>query len=414
MALVCHTGLACRAWGAQTSTRDGRGKEDRGRGSCKLVERFAHNAQAGQHNSRSITKKWTAMAAQTTTKQVAENSAESALLEALIGVQGRGRSASKQQLQEIAEAVSALEAEGGVPNPTASSLIEGRWQLIYTTRPGTASPIQRTFVGVDAFTVFQEILLRSTDNSRVANIVKFSEKIGELKVEAAATIESGQRILFRFDKAAFTFKFLPFKVPYPVPFKLLGDEAKGWLDTTYLSPTGTLRISKGNKGTTFVLQKTLDPQQRLLQAISAKGDVEKEIEELVRLNPITNTTDFSAFAGKWRQLWSSQAAEANWLQKATSGIPNWQIVEGKTGRFENLVRFLPGFQLRAKAQSEEVSKQRLEVKIEGVDLEVGPFCIPFKITAAGYTDLLYLTEKIRITKGNRGSIFVHCREQDSD
>jgi hypothetical protein len=65
-----------------------------------------------------------------------------------------------------------------------------------------------------------------------------------------------------------------------------------------------------------------------------------------------------------------------------------QIVEGKTGRFENLVRFLPGFQLRAKAQSEEVSKQRLEVKIEGVDLEVGPFCIPFKITAAGYTDLL--------------------------
>jgi hypothetical protein len=32
----------------------------------------------------------------------------------------------------------------------------------------------------------------------------------------------------------------------------------------------------------------------------------QEIEELVRLNPITNTTDFSAFAGKWRQLWSSQ------------------------------------------------------------------------------------------------------------
>jgi hypothetical protein len=65
-----------------------------------------------------------------------------------------------------------------------------------------------------------------------------------------------------------------------------------------------------------------------------------------------------------------------------------QIVERKTGRFENLVRFLPGFQLRAKAQSEEVSNKRLEVKIEGVDLEVGPFCIPFKITAAGYTDLL--------------------------
>lgn len=36
----------------------------------------------------------------------------------------------------------------------------------------------------------------------------------------------GMRIDFQFDRAAFTFKFLPFTVPYPVPFKLLGDETK--------------------------------------------------------------------------------------------------------------------------------------------------------------------------------------------
>lgn len=65
--------------------------------------------------------------------------------------------------------------------------------------------------------------------------------------QAAATIENGKRILFQFDRAAFSFNFLPFKVPYPVPFRLLGDEAKGWLDTTYLSPSGNLRISRGNK-----------------------------------------------------------------------------------------------------------------------------------------------------------------------
>lgn len=66
-------------------------------------------------------------------------------------------------------------------------------------------------------------------------------------MQAAASVKDGKRILFRFDKAAFSLKFLPFKVPYPVPFKLLGDEAKGWLDTTYLSNSGNLRISKGNK-----------------------------------------------------------------------------------------------------------------------------------------------------------------------
>ena len=67
--------------------------------------------------------------------------------------------------------------------------------------------------------------------------------------QAAATVKDGKRILFRFDKAAFELKFLPFKVPYPVPFRLLGDEAKGWLDTTYLSESGNLRISRGNKVT---------------------------------------------------------------------------------------------------------------------------------------------------------------------
>jgi len=33
-------------------------------------------------------------------------------------------------------------------------------------------------------------------------------------------------------------KFLPLTIPYPVPFRLLGDERKGWLDVTYLSTDG--------------------------------------------------------------------------------------------------------------------------------------------------------------------------------
>lgn len=41
---------------------------------------------------------------------------------------------------------------------------------------------QRTFVGVDYFSVFQEVYLRTND-PRVSNIVSFSDAIGELKVE---------------------------------------------------------------------------------------------------------------------------------------------------------------------------------------------------------------------------------------
>ncbi|KAJ0020686.1 hypothetical protein Pint_31320 [Pistacia integerrima] len=112
---------------------------------------------------------------------------ENQLIDALIGIQGRGKSASPQQLNDVERAVKVLEDSPGVPDPTGSSLIEGRWQLMFTTRPGTASPIQRTFVGVDNFSVFQEISLRIND-PRVSNIVKFSEAIGELKVEVRSYI----------------------------------------------------------------------------------------------------------------------------------------------------------------------------------------------------------------------------------
>uniref|UniRef100_A0A2P2LZ14 Putative plastid-lipid-associated protein 12ic n=1 Tax=Rhizophora mucronata TaxID=61149 RepID=A0A2P2LZ14_RHIMU len=107
---------------------------------------------------------------------------ENQLINALIGIQGRGKSATPQQLNDVELAVKVLEGLEGVPEPTNSSLIEGRWQLMFTTRPGTASPIQRTFVGVDFFSVFQEVNLRTND-PRVCNIIKFSEAIGELKVE---------------------------------------------------------------------------------------------------------------------------------------------------------------------------------------------------------------------------------------
>ena len=79
-----------------------------------------------------------------------------AILDAIKGAKGRGKSGiSQEQLERLELAVAALEADGGVPAPVASPLLEGRWRLLFTTRPGTASPIQRTFTGVERFSVFQ-------------------------------------------------------------------------------------------------------------------------------------------------------------------------------------------------------------------------------------------------------------------
>ncbi|CAI9106697.1 OLC1v1005907C1 [Oldenlandia corymbosa var. corymbosa] len=249
---------------------------------------------------------------------------ESSLIDALIGMQGRGRSASPKQLQEVERAVQVLENLGGVPDPTSSSLIEGRWQLMFTTRPGTASPIQRTFVGVDSFAVFQEVYLRTND-PRVSNIVKFSDSVGELKVEATATTKDGKRILFQFDRAAFAFKFLPFKVPYPVPFRLLGDEAKGWLDTTYLSQSGNVRISRGNKGTTFVLQKETDARQKFLSVVFSGVGVKEAIEEFISLNKKDSGAEMELIEGEWQMIWSSQVETDSWMENAANGLMGMQV-----------------------------------------------------------------------------------------
>ncbi|KAL3767285.1 hypothetical protein ACHAW5_002088 [Stephanodiscus triporus] len=62
------------------------------------------------------------------------------------------------------------------------------------------------------------------------------------------------RVRFVFDEGRFEFGN-KITLPYPVPFRnpLFRDAVKGWIDVTYLSDR--VRISRGNKGTTFVLRK---------------------------------------------------------------------------------------------------------------------------------------------------------------
>ncbi|GLT76573.1 hypothetical protein SLA2020_482260 [Shorea laevis] len=325
---------------------------------------------------------------------------EKQLVEALIGIQGRGKSASPQQLSEVERAVKVLEGLEGVPDPTSSSLIEGRWQLMFTTRPGTASAIQRTFVGVDFFSVFQEVYLR-TDDPRVSNIVKFSDSIGELKVEAAASIKDGKRILFQFDRAAFSFKFLPFKVPYPVPFRLLGDEAKGWLDTTYLSPSGDLRISRGNKGTTFVLQKKTEPRQNLLAAISTGTGIKES----------TATDGQELLEGEWQMIWSSQVETDSWLENAGNGLMGKQIV--KDGRLKFIVNMLPGVRFSMNGKYVKSGTKTYDVTMDDAAIIAGPFGYPVEMETKINLELLYNDDKIRISRGYNKILFVHIRTDGS-
>ncbi|GER25037.1 plastid-lipid associated protein pap [Striga asiatica] len=318
-----------------------------------------------------------------------------------------GQQQIEDEISKTTAAVQKLEDLKGVPDPTGSSFIEGRWQLMFTTRPATASLIQRTFVGVDSFSVFQEVYLQ-TDDPRVSNIVKFSDTIGELKVEAVASIKDGKRILFRFDRAAFSFKFLPFKVPYPVPFKLLGDEAKGWLDTTYLSQSGKIRISRGNKGSTFVLQKETEPRQRLLSVISNGRDVREGIDEFITLNRNAAKGEMELLEGEWLMIWSSQEETESWLENAAKGLMGKQIIR-PNGSMKFLVDIFLGFKFSMTGKYAKSGINMYDITMDDAAIVAGPYGIPAELETKFTLELLYTDEKIRISRGYNKIIFVHVR-----
>ena len=185
----------------------------------------------------------------------------------------------------IADAVAACEAAGGLTDaPARSPLIEGAWELLHTSKsefdptnplgrrldgssPGlegfiakvtggdtaaaaSSSPIQRAVT--DAFKVTQTLTRLESGSGRVEQLV--STPLGELHLNAAARPDAadGRRVRFGFDEGYFLTEG-GLRLPYPVPFKLLGKEAEGYLDTSFLGER--LRVSTGNKGTTFVLRR---------------------------------------------------------------------------------------------------------------------------------------------------------------
>ncbi|MCO5595164.1 hypothetical protein L7F22_049203 [Adiantum nelumboides] len=127
------------------------------------------------------------------------------------------------------------------------------------------------------------------------------------------------------------------------------------------------KVSQGDSWTPKMVTKHLRETEEEKNKRKKGAQV---IKELIPKNPVNNSADLQYLCGKWRLVWSSQAADANWLQKATTVFPSWQVVEAETGRLQNLVEFLPGVRLRARARSEAISAQRRDVNFEGAALEV--------------------------------------------
>lgn len=225
-----------------------------------------------------------------TSSSTSTKSLEHELVQKINELGDEDRLSSNKRIREL---VTELEARttDSIPKPAISQSIYGRWRLLHTDNANTASPIQRKAVDSSSFPIYQDIFVDDKKEQLiVSQVVKFNEN-AELKVDAIASTSAyplielterkgdgsllglnilgislvgneavedesrpDSRINFVFDEGRFEFGN-DFSIPYPVPFRLpfLRDAVKGWIDITYLSDN--VRISRGNKGTTFVLLK---------------------------------------------------------------------------------------------------------------------------------------------------------------
>ncbi|TVU45477.1 hypothetical protein EJB05_04966 [Eragrostis curvula] len=155
----------------------------------------------------------------------------------------RGAEATPEDKEGVEQIVRQLEAVNQVKEPLKSELLNGKWELLYTTstsilqpqRPKFLRPFGKIYQAINADTLrAQNMETWPYFNQVTANLVPLSSK----------------RVAVKFDY---------FKIFSLIPIKAPGS-GKGELEITYLDEE--LRISRGDKGNLFVL-KMVDPTYRV-------------------------------------------------------------------------------------------------------------------------------------------------------
>ncbi|GAB4851940.1 Probable plastid-lipid-associated protein 4, chloroplastic [Ancistrocladus abbreviatus] len=154
----------------------------------------------------------------------------------------RGADASPEDQQRVDQITRKLEAANPTKEPLKSNLLNGKWELIYTT---SKSILQTQ----------RPKILRSRINYQAINVDALRAQNMESwpffnQVTADLTPLNSRKVAVKFDV---------FKIGGLIPIKAPG-RARGELEITFLDED--LRVSRGDKGNLFIL-KMVDPSYRI-------------------------------------------------------------------------------------------------------------------------------------------------------
>ncbi|CAI9103896.1 OLC1v1002484C2 [Oldenlandia corymbosa var. corymbosa] len=162
------------------------------------------------------------------------------LLEAIAPLD-RGAEATPEDQERVDRIARKLEAVNPTKEPLKSELLDGKWELIYTTSESILQTKRPKFLR--SKTNYQGI---NTDTLRAQNM------------ESAPFFNQVTADLAPLNAKKVAVKFDYFKIGGLIPIKA-PDTARGELEITYLDEE--LRVSRGDKGNLFIL-KMVDPSYR--------------------------------------------------------------------------------------------------------------------------------------------------------
>ncbi|KAM0972376.1 hypothetical protein ACFX2H_019882 [Malus domestica] len=154
----------------------------------------------------------------------------------------RGADATPEDQQTIDQIARKLEAVNPTREPLKSDLLNGKWELIYTT---SKSILQTQ----------RPKILRSKVNYQAIN----ADTLRAQNMESWPTFNQVTADLTPLNARKVAVKFDYFKIAGLIPIKA-PDRARGELEITYLDEE--LRVSRGDKGNLFIL-KMVDPSYRV-------------------------------------------------------------------------------------------------------------------------------------------------------
>nr|XP_043627413.1 probable plastid-lipid-associated protein 4, chloroplastic isoform X3 [Erigeron canadensis] len=155
----------------------------------------------------------------------------------------RGADATPEQRERVDQIARRLEAVNKVKEPLKSDLLNGKWELLYTTSQSILQTKRPKILRANG-KIYQAINLDTLRAQNMETWPFFNQATANLVPLNA------KRVAVKFDA---------FKVFGLIPIKARGS-GRGQLEITYLDEE--LRISRGNEGNLFIL-RMVDPTYRV-------------------------------------------------------------------------------------------------------------------------------------------------------